>query len=138
MAHKRIHVRVPITGEATVSDEHGTQAKMPTIDISPGGVGVISPSSPLGQTDYKVEIVTENDRKIRFTATLIRGDEQSTGFQTAEIDKKNLQVIADLVTEFQSTEEFIKQIDEHNLLEQNFIDEDGNEVSVTFDVGTDT
>lgn len=138
MTHKRIHVRVPVSGEAIVSNKHGTQTKTRTIDISPGGMGVMSPSSPFGQTDYQIKVITENGKKIQFTATLIRENKQSVGFKTADIDKKNLQAIADLVTEFQSTDDFIKQIDKHDLLEQSFIDEDGNEVSVTFDVGPDT
>ena len=130
-----MHIRVPILGEAIVSNTHGKQTRMRTIDISPGGVGVMGHSSLLGQTDYQIEISTEKGELIQFTATLIRENEQSTGFKTSTIDKKNLQIIADLVAEYQTTEEFINQIDKHDLLEQSFIDENGNKVSVTFDVG---
>lgn len=134
MAHKRIHVRVPITGEATVSNGRDIHLKTGTIDISPGGLGVISSLDALGPADYLIEVTTADGREIQFTATLIRSSKKSAGFKTSDIDTKNLQVIADLVEEFQSTEGFIKQIDEHDLLEQRFIDDDGNEVSVTFDV----
>lgn len=138
MTHKRIHVRVPISGEAIVSNKQGTQTKTRTIDISPGGIGIISPSDPLGEADYQIEVITANGDQIQFSATLIREDKQSVGFKTSDIDQKNLQTIADLVAEFQTTEEFIKQIDEHDLLEQSFVDKDGNKVSVTFEIDPET
>ncbi len=133
MAHKRLYVRVPITGEAILSNKQGKRFKARAKDISQGGIGITDPSSPLEPAEYQVEIITEEGEHIYFTATLIHKSTSQTGFQTSEIDKKNLQIIADLIAEFQTTEEFIKQIDEHDLLEQNFIDENGDEISVTFD-----
>ena len=133
MAHKRLYVRVPITGEAILSNKEGKRIKARAKDISKGGIGVTDPSSPLESAEYQVEIITEEGEHIYFTATLIHKSTSQTGFQTSEIDKKNLQIIANLIAEFQTTEEFIKQIDEHDLLEQNYIDENGDEISVTFD-----
>jgi hypothetical protein len=132
MAHKRIHVRVPIAGEVILSTEQGIRIKTPEIDISPGGVGVISTS--LEQTEYQVEITTEDGEHIQFTATLVYKGEHTSGFKTSDIDKKNLQIIAELVAEFQSADEFIKQMDKHDLFPQKFIDEDGREISVTFEM----
>lgn len=134
MGHKRAYVRVPITTEATLSDGRGGSIKVRTIDISPGGLGVIKPENHLGQAEYRVEVTTEEGEQIEMTATLIRKSEQSAGFLATEIDEKSLQIISDLVAEFQTTEGFIKQIAEHDLLEQRYIDEDGNEFAVTFDI----
>lgn len=136
MAHKRIYVRVPIAGEAVLSNAHGVQTTTRTIDISPGGIGVSVPPITLDQEEYQIKVTTREGERIKFTATLIRNDTHSVGFKTSDIDKNNLQTIANLVAEFQGTEEFIKQIDERDLLEQCFIDDDGNEVAVTFEIGS--
>lgn len=134
MAHKRLYVRIPIAGEAVISNKHGVHIKTPAKDISQGGLGVTTPSTPLDHSEYQITITTEEDEKIQLTATLIYKNKHHTGFQTSEIDRHNLQIIADLVAKFQTTEEFIEQIDKQDLLEQSFIDEDGNEISVTFDI----
>ncbi|MBL4903082.1 MAG: PilZ domain-containing protein [Desulfocapsa sp.] len=134
MAHKRIHVRVPLAGEVLLSTGQGKRIKTPVINISQGGVGIASPSTTLEQTEYQVEITTEDGEHIQFTATLVYRGEHTSGFKTSDIDKKNLQIIAELVAEFQSTEEFIKQVDNLDLFPQKFIDEDGREVSVTFEM----
>jgi len=124
MAHKRIHVRVPLAGEVLLSTGQGKRIKTPVINISQGGVGIASPSTTLA----------EDGEHIQFTATLVYRGEHTSGFKTSDIDKKNLQIIAELVAEFQSTEEFIKQVDNLDLFPQKFIDEDGREVSVTFEM----
>jgi len=134
MAHKRLYVRIPIAGEAVISNKHGVHIKTPAKDINQGGLGVTTPSTPLDHSEYQITITTEEDEKIQLTATLIYKNKHHTGFQTSEIDRHNLQIIADLVAKFQTTEEFIEQIDKQDLLEQSFIDEDGNEISVTFDI----
>ena len=133
MAHKRLYVRVPITGEAILSNKQGVRIKARAKDISQGGMGVTDLSSPLDPAEYQVEIITVEGERINFTATLVHKSTNQTGFETSEIDKKNFHIIADLIAEFQSTEEFIKQIDKSDLLEQSFIDENGDEISVTFD-----
>ncbi len=136
MLHKRIYIRVPITGEAVLSNDDGVQARTPTIDISPGGIGVSNPLHSLDQEDYQIEVITATGNKVHFAATLIRHNEQSIGFRISDIDKENLQVLADLLAEYQSSNDFIKQIDTHDLLEQSFIDADGNEVAVSFEIGS--
>jgi hypothetical protein len=137
MAHKRIHVRVPIDGEVVLSTKQGLRIKTPAKDISPGGMGIITPSTPLEQTEYKVEITTDTGESINFTAILVHKGDENSGFMTSDIDKKNLQIIAELIAEFQTTDEFIKQIDEHDILEQKFINENGQEISVTFEMDPD-
>ncbi len=137
IVQKRIYIRVPITGDAVVCDESGVQIKTNTIDISPGGVGLVAPSTTLGPAQYQIEVTTAEGEKIEFAATLIREDETSVGFKTSDIDKENLQIIANLLAEFQTSNEFIKQMDAHDLLEQSFTDEDGNEVTISFEIGSE-
>ncbi len=137
MAHKRLYVRIPLAGEAILSNKHGERTKTTTIDISPGGIGVSSPAQALELEEYQINVATAAGKNVQFSATLIRHDEHSVGFCTTDIDKTNLHVIADLVAEFQSTEEFIERIDTHDLLEQSFIDDDGNEVAISFEIGVE-
>jgi hypothetical protein len=134
MAHKRLYVRIPITGEAILSNKDGVLIKTPARDINKGGLGVTTPATPLEQTDYQITITTEEDEKIQLTASLVHKNTLHAGFQTSDIDKNNLQIIADIVAKFQTTEAFIEQIDKQDLLEQSFIDEEGNGISVTFDI----
>jgi len=102
MAHKRVDVRVPISGEVILSDGNGLRVATSAKDISPGGFGVENPSTPLDQSHYQVKITTETGSLIQLTATFIHKSTQSTGFKTSEIDTKNLQIITDLIAEFQN------------------------------------
>ncbi len=95
------------------------------------------PATPLEHTEYQISITTEDGERIQLTASLVHKNTLHTGFQTSDIDKNNLQIIANIVAKFQTTEAFIEQIDKQDLLEQSFIDEDGNEISVTFDIDPD-
>ena len=133
MAHKRADVRVPIIGKVILSDRDGMRITTSARDISPGGFGVENPSAPLEKSRYQVTITIETGKHIQLTATLIHKNKENAGFKTSEIDTKNLQIITELIAEFQTTEAFITQLDKHDLLQQNFIDDDGNEISVTFD-----
>ena len=133
MTQQRRQARVPISGQAILSNDQGICITASTKDISPDGIGIDKPTDPLAETEYRIRISTDTGRQIHLRATLIHSSVDTTGFKTSDIDEKNLQIITDLVAEYQSTDDFIKQIDEHDLLKQKFIDEDGNEVSVTFE-----
>ena len=133
MAQKRRQARVPIAGQAILSNDHGICITASTKDISEGGIGIEKPTDPLAETEYRIRVSTEDGRQIHLRAVLIHSSIDTTGFQTLTIDEKNLQIIAELVAEYQTTDDFIKQVEEYDVLEQKYIDEDGNEVSVTFD-----
>lgn len=135
---KRIQVRVPITGKAILSDKQGIRIKAIAKDISRGGLGLNNPSKSLEHIEYQIDITTEEDRQIQLKATLVHKTSDFNGFKTSIINEKNLEIIADLIAEYQTTDDFIKQIDKHDLFEQNFIDEDGSEISVTFDTNQDS
>lgn len=136
MTQKRQQARVPISGQATLSNEHGITLTATTKDISPGGVGLLKPETPLTEKEYRIRVDTEDGRQIHLMATLIHSSDTTSGFQTSDIDDKSLQIITELVLEYQTTDDFIKQIDEFDILKQKYIDEDGNEVSVTFETGS--
>ncbi len=132
MDYKRIYVRVPISGEAILSFSKESNIKAQAIDISLGGLAIIAPIEPLTKNNYNITISTKDGKKIELTAELVRQDEEVFGFKTSHVDKSNLQIITELVFEYQETTDFIKQIEEHNLFDHWFVDDEGNVLDITF------
>ncbi len=133
MGHKRIYVRVPLSGEAVLSKSGKPTIKARTIDISQGGVAITAFSDEVSSAEYRIEILTETGQRIEIFAQLVRVDDAIAGFQTLQIDEKSQEIIKNLVFEYQTTPDFIKQLDEYNLLDDKVMDEDGNEIEVTFE-----
>lgn len=133
MPQKRRQPRVPISGQAILSNDHGICITASTKDISQSGIGINKPTDPLAETEYRIRVSTDEGKQIHLRATLIHNSPQTTGFRTFNLDEKNLQIITELLAEYQSTDDFIRQIDEYDVLEQQYIDKNGNRVSVTFD-----
>jgi c-di-GMP-binding flagellar brake protein YcgR len=135
MEIKRIYVRVPLSGEAILSNGSNPTIKARIIDISQGGVAVVTFLSEELATaaEYQIDILTEAGQRIEIFAQLVRVDDSIAGFQTLRIDQKSLEVINDMVSEYQTTTDFIKQLDEFNLLDDKVVDEEGNEFEITFE-----
>ena len=131
MKHKRIHVRVPLTGEATLSNSINPTIKARTIDISHGGVAIVDLSEELPAGEYQIEILTESGQRIKIVAQLVRVVDFIAGFQTLQIDQDSQEIIKHLIFEYQESIDFIKQLDECNL--HKVIDEGGNEIEITFE-----
>lgn len=121
-----------MTGQAVLGGKNGISIKATAIDISEGGFGVAVSETKLTCDEYTIDITTGRGR-IHCTAELIHQSEESAGFRITRIDRANFKKIVNLVTDFQSTEEFIKHVDEHDLLDDWLRDDEGNEVQVTFD-----
>ncbi len=135
MNHKRIHVRVPVRGEALLSTSGEAHITARAIDISLGGVAIASPAEPLTEDSYDIVITTEGGNKIELKARLIRQEGDVLGFKITQIDDIYLQIIRILVFKYQESIDFIKQIEEHHLLDHWFLDEEGNELEITFFAG---
>ena len=131
MKHKRIHVRVPLTGEATLSNSIHPTIKARTIDISQGGVAIVNLSEEFPSGEYQIEIFTEAGEKIEVFAQLVRVVDSIAGFQTLQIDPNSQEIIKHLIYEYQESIDFIKQLDEYNL--NKVIDEGGNKIEITFE-----
>lgn len=135
MNYKRIHIRVPVTGKAVLSDkENDIHLTAKAINISAGGVAITDTDSDLQHKEYQIEVTTETGDTIKLTALLIRMADNNAGFKTTTIGKEHLSRIMAMVDEYQSTTEFIDQLTEYDMLQQNFIDDEGNELEVTFDI----
>ncbi|MBU4235969.1 MAG: PilZ domain-containing protein [Proteobacteria bacterium] len=90
MEFKRICVRVPLSGEAILSNSCNPTIRGRTINISQGGVAVKTFSEEVPTTEYQVEILTEAGQRIEIFAQLVRVDDSITGLQTLQIDQKSL------------------------------------------------
>jgi c-di-GMP-binding flagellar brake protein YcgR len=133
MGIKRIYVRVPLSGQAILSNNNNPTIKARTIDISQGGVAVATFSEQIPTAEYHIEILTEEKQKIEIFAKLVRVDDSIAGFQTLQMDQKSQEIIKNLVFEYETTTDFINQLDEFNLLNDKVVDEEGNEIEITFD-----
>ena len=135
MQYQRLHIRVPADGEAIlkIGDQVTVAASM--INISAGGVCITAPSHELEDNEYFIEIFTKEEGKIQFSGFPVYQTESSLGIKISAIEKEDLKAIYRLVEGFQLTEEFIKHIDEHDILKDWLVDEAGNDLSVTFDTG---
>lgn len=136
MGHKRIFVRVPLSVDATLSNSTQPTIKARTIDISQGGVAITAFSNDIPSDEYQIDILTETGQQIEIVARLVRVDDSVAGFQTLQIDKESQEIINNLVYEYETTIDFIKQLDEFDLLDDRVIDDEGNEIEITFEKDT--
>ena len=86
MRHKRIHIRIPVIGEATLSCENGVVIQARTIDISAGGLCIANPSAAIKNTVYDIEVVTVDHGKVTFKAVYVQQSEKGVGLKIVEID----------------------------------------------------
>ena len=135
MQYQRLHIRVPATGEAIFKVGDQVTVAASVINISAGGICITAPSHVLEDNEYFIEILTKEEGKIQFTGLPVYQTETSVGIKITTINKEDLKAIYRLVEGFQLTEEFIKHIDEHDILKDWLVDEAGNDLSVTFDTG---
>lgn len=132
MTYKRIHVRVPISGEALLLSGKGSSIKAQAIDISQGGVAITTPNVPLTQNTYDIIITIKDGKKIRVAGCLVRLDGGVLGFKIDDIDSNSKQIITDLVFEYQESLDFVDQIMEHNLFDHFFVDDEGKQFDISF------
>jgi hypothetical protein len=133
MQYQRLHIRVPADGEAILKVGGQVTVAASVINISAGGICITAPSHELEENEYFIEVLTKEEGKIQFSGFPIYQTETSVGMKISAIDKEDLKAIYRLVEGFQLTEEFIKHIDEHDILKDWLVDEAGNDLSVTFD-----
>lgn len=132
MKHKRIYVRVPLNGDAVLTNSsHRIKAR--AIDISQGGVAITAFSEELVNNEYQFEIITESGQTIEAFAQLICVEAPVARFKILHIEQNSLEVIRHLIFEYQNSIDFIKQFDECNL--HKVLDTEGNEIEFTFEKG---
>lgn len=134
MGYKRISVRVPIDGTATLKSAADTHVGVKTRDISVEGFGVEHFPGEVDSLNYQVDVTLKADVKLHFTGKLVKHHNTSTtGFMIVDISDEDRSYIASLVEEYQKTEDFVRQVGDYEILPQSYIDEDGTELDITFE-----
>lgn len=133
MGNKRRYIRVPMSGEAILSSSNNPTITARIINISQGGVAVTTLSEEIPTGEYQIEILTEAGQKIEIFAHLVRLDNSIAGFETLQIDQKSKELIKNLVFEYETTDDFINQLDEFDLFNDKVVDEEGNEIEIIFE-----
>ena len=122
-----------MSGSVILVAGHRARVKASAINISVGGLCIAAPSHLLDQDEYHIEITMPTKEKIRFSGLPVYQTEKSVGIRITSIESKNLKKIYQLVEGFQLTEDFIKHIDEHDILEDWFVDNAGNNLDISFE-----
>jgi hypothetical protein len=133
MRYQRLHIRVPAAGDAILSVGEEIRIEATLINVSEGGFCIKAPSHLLDQVDYHIQIVTASRGRIEFSGSPAYQTEESVGIRITFIDKDNLKKIYQLVQDFELTEDFIRQIEERDLLKDWLVDETGNDLVITFE-----
>jgi PilZ domain len=136
MSHKRIHIRVPVLGEVTLVNTDVTIMAR-AIDISAGGLRIVDfPTTP-SHAEYSVTLTTYGRGTIEFTARMAHTDGRIAGLAINSITARELRTIYHLIADFQASEEFIHYIDQCDILQDWLVDDHGNHMDVTFEIGQD-
>src|SRR5665647_822774 len=108
---RRKYARVPLSGEAILSNSRNPMIKASIIDISQGGIALGSFSDEVSTAEYHVEILTEAEERIELFVKLVRVVDSIAGFiagfRILQIDQKSQEIIKKLIFEYQNSIEFI-------------------------------
>ena len=137
MRYQRLHIRIPISGKVVLSAEKPVRIEAHAINISAGGICIQALEDLFDEDEYEVQITSKNRGKIEFSGTLVYRQDSNVGFQISSIDDENLATIHQLVEDFQLTEDFIKHIDDHEIIGEWFVDDAGNDLAVTLEAVSD-
>ena len=133
MKYQRLHIRVPASGDAVLLEKGDVKVEASVINVSAGGLGITAPSHRLDQHEYQVQVITPSHGKIHFSGVPVYQSFESIGIKITSIEKEQLQIIYQIVGNFQLTEDFIKYIDERDIIQDWLVDESGEDISITFE-----
>lgn len=102
-------------------------------DISVGGLAITGWPPSRQSNEYLVNVKTSSGVELQLMGSIIHQNNRITGFKTVAIDSKNLKTIHKIIEEFQTSEEFIRQINEKNIITDWFVDENGDELDFNFE-----
>jgi hypothetical protein len=133
MKYTRLHIRVPAAGGAMLVRGNHLTVKAEIINISAGGIRITSPSFRLDDGAYRVELLIRSTGRIVFSGFPVYQSTHSVGIRILSIEPDHLKKIYQLVEGFQISEDFIRHIDQGDIINDWFTDESGEEISITFE-----
>ena len=133
MKYQRLHIRVPASGNAILLEKGDVKVEASVINVSVGGFCITAPSHLIDQHDYQVQVITPSHGKIHFSGVPVYQSFESIGIKITSIEKEQLQIIYQIVGRFQLTDDFIKYIDERDIIHDWLVDESGEDIAITFE-----
>lgn len=134
MKYKRINIRVPFIGEVSLESTPDIVIKACALDISMNGIGIHKFSNDPENKEYKIAVTAVGYGKIYFSGTLAHTYKETAGFMITNIDPANLKILKRIIADFQTTEAFIHHIDKHDIIGDWFVDSEGKEIDLTFEM----
>lgn len=133
MRYQRLHIRVPASGAVLLSVKEEIKIEASVINVSAGGLCITAPSHIIEQNEYQIQVITPTNGKINFSGLPVYQTKESIGIKITSIDKDQLKTIYQVVGSFQLTDDFIKYIDEKDILHDWLVDESGEDIAITFE-----
>lgn len=135
MKYRRLHLRVPASGEAILSEKGNAKIEAHVINVSVGGLCTTSPSYRIDQLEYQIQIITPSHGKIQFSGIPVYQTFESIGIKITSIERDQLKTIYQIIDSFQLTDDFIKYVDERDMIHDWLVDESGEDIEITFEAG---
>ena len=133
MRYRRLHIRIPATGDVTLTTDEEIIVKSSIIDVSAGGIGITAPPHRIEQNEYQIEVITPFHGTIQFSGLPVYQNLESIGIKITSIEKDQLKVIYQIVGNFQLSDDFINHIDQKDIIHDWLVDESGEDIEITFD-----
>ena len=132
MKYQRLHIRVPLSGDAILLEKDDFNIEASVINVSVGGLSITAPSHLIDKHEYQIQVITPSHGKVNFSGIPIYQTFKSIGIKITSIEKDQLKIIYQMVGSFQLTDDFIKYIDERDIIHDWLVDESGEDIAITF------
>lgn len=132
MQYRRLHIRVPASGEVILSVDEQVRVEATVINVSAGGLCITAPSYLLGENEYNIAIKTPAHGRIQFSGLPVYQTKESVGIKITYIDDDNLRIIYRLVENFRADRKTI-QPGEQDFPQDRLMGDSCYDLSITFE-----
>lgn len=133
MKYQRLYIRVPASGDAILLEKDDVKVEASVINVSVGGLGITAPSHLIDKQEYQIQVITPSHGNIHFSGVPVYQTFESIGIKITSIEKDQLKIIYQMVGSFQLTDDFIKYVDERDIIHDWLVDESGEDIAITFE-----
>ena len=131
--YQRLHIRVPASGDAILLEKGDVRVEASVINVSVGGFCITAPSHLIDKHEYQVQVITASHGKIHLSGVSVYQTFDSIGIKITSIQSDQLKSIYRIIGGFQLTDDFIKYIDERDIIHDWLVDESGEDIAITFE-----
>jgi hypothetical protein len=134
MGFNRAFIRVPFLGDVSLSYSEGLVIQARAIDICEAGLGIEDYSKAPSDTEFEINVATVGYGNLYFIGRLVHTYKTTAGLEITSVNEKTLAILKNIVADFQTTEAFIQRIDQGDLIDDWFVDSDGEYIDVVFEI----